>query len=71
MFMSDWGALMDPPEGRPGQDAYTFVIRINVFHLSYNFLCQVLILVSISAVAAHVCNTRRAGGGGGREDFLC
>jgi hypothetical protein len=29
MFMSDWSALMKPPEGHPGQQAYTFVIRIS------------------------------------------
>ncbi len=28
MFMSDWSALMTPQKAAPGQDAYTFVIRI-------------------------------------------
>jgi hypothetical protein len=28
MFMFNWSTLMTPPEGHPGQHAYTFVIRI-------------------------------------------
>ncbi len=28
IFMSDWRALVTPPEGHPGQLAYTFLIRI-------------------------------------------
>jgi hypothetical protein len=28
MFMSDWSALMTSQKAAPGQDAYTFVIRI-------------------------------------------
>jgi hypothetical protein len=28
MFLSDWSDLMTPPEGHPGQHAYTFMIRI-------------------------------------------
>ncbi len=36
----------DPPEDYPGLQTYTFIIRnsypINVFHLSFNFLCLVL-----------------------------
>jgi|LakMenE01Jun11ns_1017448.scaffolds.fasta_scaffold7418876_1 hypothetical protein len=28
MFMTDWSALMTPQKAAPGQDVYTFVIRI-------------------------------------------
>jgi hypothetical protein len=28
IFMVDWSALITPPEGHPGQHAYTFVIHI-------------------------------------------
>ncbi len=27
MLMSDWRAIMTPPEGHPGQHAYTFLIH--------------------------------------------
>jgi hypothetical protein len=37
----------DPPEGHPRQQAYIFVIRkllsIDVSHLSFNFLCLLLL----------------------------
>jgi hypothetical protein len=39
----------DPPEGHPGQHfVYTFVIDIDVSRLIFNFLCLLLLQVSIS-----------------------
>jgi hypothetical protein len=49
MFMFDWIALMTPPEGHPGQLAYTFVICI-LSSLNFNILCLLLLYVSISVV---------------------
>ncbi len=48
MFMSDWSALMTPPEGQPGQHAYTVLICIlstsltsvsNFFVCCYSWWC--------------------------------
>ncbi len=58
-----WELQADPPEGHPGQHAYTFhdSYPIDVSHLSFNFLCLLLLQVSISMKIKVLDQT---GGGG-------
>jgi hypothetical protein len=52
MFMFDWSALMNPPEGHPEHHAYTFVIGIlstSITSVSIFSVC------SISVGAPHAC----------------
>ncbi len=46
--MSDWRAIMTPPEGHPGQHAYTFLIRILSSSLSSVSIFSVCCFSSVS-----------------------
>jgi hypothetical protein len=62
MFMSDWSALMTPQKATPGQDAYTFVIRILSmsfisvsFSLSAAALGYLSLWLTLSVLSVHFC----------------
>jgi hypothetical protein len=67
MLISDWRAIMSPPEGHPGQHAYTFLIRILSTSLISVSIFSVCCYSSVSISMGHTpnkpetCRRRRGG----------